>query len=304
MSFTLGFQVDLIWACNLKCPFCCYNNKSDLWRNGEQLSFDKIKSIFELLRQNPPEIPIDRLSFVGSGEPLLYKDILKVVAEAKRFIPYVVITTNGVLLTKDISEKLIDAGIDEIGVSITGATPDTYLEHQGSGRSLDGATKQFNTVKTNIMDLCKLKNEKKRHVNVLISTILHDGSKQDFFKTLNMWRDIGADMVLFRTMNNDKKTAVSSENYSEHISQLIQTNGFKSSCTMFGKTMQISPNGNLYICCAISESTLLGNIFETPITELLNSEKFKNFVNAFHGNYQNVPKFCKTCSMGRSFAKF
>jgi len=142
-GFTLGFQIDLIFACNLKCNFCAWNDNSDSWRNGERLSFEKLKNVFDTLYENPPDIPLERVGFVGSGEPLLYKQLPEAVSYAKRIFSHVGITTNGVLLTKEVSQKLIDAGANEIIISITGASPEVYAHHQGSGKTFDEVVRQI-----------------------------------------------------------------------------------------------------------------------------------------------------------------
>lgn len=165
---------------------------------------------------------------------------------------------------------------------------------------------KYETVKQNVENLCILRNKRTASspMNVMISTILHEGSKEDFAKSLNMWRNIkgGVNMVLVRTMNGS--TQVSSDSYEEYISNdLVSRDGFTPSCTIFGKSMQILANGDLYICCIVNEQTRLGNIFETNITEILNSEKFKKLVNAFHWQYRDVPEYCKRCALSRSLAK-
>lgn len=298
-GFALAVQIDLTLACNLKCDFCYAKiNKNDLLRTNEQFSFQKLKSIFDTLRENPPDIPVKLLAFTGTGEPLLYKQLPEAVSYAKREIPYVEIVTNGVLLTKEISESLVDAGINEIQISITGASPEVYVHHQGSGKSSNEVIEQYDTVKKNVEDLCHLRNRKKASLNIFISYILHEGSEMDYGRCLNMWRDVGVDSIYFRPKHSQEPLL--SEDYEEYIKSNFDTaKSSATSCLMFGK-VQIAVNGDLHFCCYLQhEHTRLGNIFETSVTEIIDSERFKYLIDAFHGQYKNVPELCKTCRQGR-----
>jgi len=62
----------------------------------------------------------------GWGEPLLNKNILDMIKIAKEAKCSVGFTTNGMLLTEELSKELIKLRVDMIGVSIDGANPETY----------------------------------------------------------------------------------------------------------------------------------------------------------------------------------
>jgi MoaA/NifB/PqqE/SkfB family radical SAM enzyme len=60
------------------------------------------------------------------GEPLFHPGIIEMVAEAKSLNSAVELITNGTLLTKKMSEQLINAGLDRLWISLDGATPESY----------------------------------------------------------------------------------------------------------------------------------------------------------------------------------
>jgi MoaA/NifB/PqqE/SkfB family radical SAM enzyme len=63
----------------------------------------------------------------GFGEPLLDRDLPRKVALAKKVgIPYTYIVTTGAMLTADLSQALIRAGLDGIKFSFYGMKPETY----------------------------------------------------------------------------------------------------------------------------------------------------------------------------------
>jgi len=70
-------------------------------------------------------VGLPALAFSG-GEPLAREDFFEVVAYAKKRIPYVSLATNGTLITKDNAERLKDAGIDYVEISLDGASAATH----------------------------------------------------------------------------------------------------------------------------------------------------------------------------------
>jgi MoaA/NifB/PqqE/SkfB family radical SAM enzyme len=66
--------------------------------------------------------------FGGFGEPLAHQNIVGMVAQAKALGGPVELITNGTLLTRNVSERLIAAGLDLLWVSLDGATPESYTD--------------------------------------------------------------------------------------------------------------------------------------------------------------------------------
>ena len=75
--------------------------------------------------------------FTGIGEPLLHPQIDQFVCLAKQHLPnnaWVGIQTNGSLLTQPLAEKLINAGLDRICVSIDTDKPETFQDIRRGGK--------------------------------------------------------------------------------------------------------------------------------------------------------------------------
>jgi MoaA/NifB/PqqE/SkfB family radical SAM enzyme len=101
--------------CNLKCSFCtvgkAYQSTETPWQELE-MSPDFVKHVLqtEALRRTMVVI-------LSGGEPLLNKDIFGIIKTIKASKRQCAMITNGTLL-KDNLSQMIDAGIDEIQVSI------------------------------------------------------------------------------------------------------------------------------------------------------------------------------------------
>jgi len=106
--------------CNLDCRQCIRN----VWNEPMGKMSDAVfNCIIEGLRAfSPPPTVL----FGGFGEPLFHPRIVEMVARTKALGASVEIVTNATLLTADLSQELITAGIDVLWVSLDGATPESY----------------------------------------------------------------------------------------------------------------------------------------------------------------------------------
>ena len=108
--------------CNLDCRTCIRNVWDEPLGQMSSAVFDRI---MEGLRDVSPTPTV---FFGGFGEPLAHPDIVEMVTMAKSLGANVELITNGMLLTPDISRKLIEVGLDTLWVSIDGSTPESYAD--------------------------------------------------------------------------------------------------------------------------------------------------------------------------------
>jgi len=297
-----GLFVTLIDACNINCNFCPFPKRKK-FRNGNKLDYSAFVKMLNELSSNPPPIPLNSVCFCGSSEPLLYNKVTELIAETKRIVPFVSLVTNGVLLSKEMSKNLLNARVDHIVISITGDTAEVYNKYQGSGKTSEKADEQFKLVRNNVENFVKLRDELKSPTQIGISYILHEKSKCDLFKSLNHYYKIGVNYVDVRIESlGFRKNSDFLDEYDEYIKE-VQHNFNGIVCTCFGKVMDVSTDGTLRFCnCSYVPETILGNIFKTPLAEILNSEKFAKLDKAFYGGggYQNIPELCKKCDLMRA----
>ena len=109
--------------CNLLCTTCP--------RTYEQLEpeADMPWELFTSLIDQYPNIA--RVVLHGIGEPMLVKDIAQRVKYLKDRGIYVLFNTNGTLLNEKNGRALIDAGLDELRVSLDAAESDVYQMVRG-----------------------------------------------------------------------------------------------------------------------------------------------------------------------------
>lgn len=74
---------------------------------------------------------LDRVLLHGIGEPLLNRDLPRMVAHLKARGATVLFNSNVITLRPRLGRALIDAGLDELRVSLDATTPETYARVRG-----------------------------------------------------------------------------------------------------------------------------------------------------------------------------
>jgi radical SAM protein with 4Fe4S-binding SPASM domain len=128
--------------CNLLCETCPRTFAT--YEQPKILTWDDFVRIVE---QFPD---MERAVLHGIGEPLLNKNLPRMIAYLKARGVYVLFNTNATLLTDDWSHRLIESGLDEIRVSIDGADPRTYALIRGAPlfHKVVGNLKRFVEIQT------------------------------------------------------------------------------------------------------------------------------------------------------------
>ena len=113
-----AWQIELTTRCPLLCKMCIRAESSE-WQY-QDMPLDDFKKILPCLKE------VETVVLEGWGESLLHKDLSECIRLVKKEGPQVGFVTSGMGLTKDRVSELIEAGIDFVGFSISGTTPETH----------------------------------------------------------------------------------------------------------------------------------------------------------------------------------
>jgi MoaA/NifB/PqqE/SkfB family radical SAM enzyme len=113
-------QVEVTAACNLRCRMCLVRYQPPVDRVTGTMSL----ADFTALVDGVPGV--ERITLQGLGEPLLVPHLDDMVRLAAGRGIAVGFNTNGTLLTADRAERLVEAGLAWLHVSVDGATAATY----------------------------------------------------------------------------------------------------------------------------------------------------------------------------------
>jgi len=119
--------IEVTTSCNLQCRTCIRNVWSDPIADMKWETFDQIL-------ESLPGLPeLKRVVFTSFGEPLTHPRIFDMIEAVRERGLSVMLGTNGLLLTPQVSAELVRLGVENVVVSIDGASSDVYESVRHSG---------------------------------------------------------------------------------------------------------------------------------------------------------------------------
>lgn len=271
-DFPLHLDIEPTNACNLRCPFCATTHN----RYNRGFMQEKIwRKILDESGQNN----LYSLKFTYRGEPLMHKDLPRMVAYAKDVgVLDVYFNTNAVFLEEAIIRKMIDAGLDRISISFEGSEKSVYEKYR-VGSDFDKVVKNIERLKE-IKEELGLKKPYVRVQTVLIPELR--GREKEYSE---FWSD-RADEVAYLDMKDE-------EGNPDHRGII-----YNWSCHMLWQRMTITWDGTLLPCVHdIYEWMKFGNILDTSIKTAWKSFQENNY-RSLHkeGNAHQIPS-CDRCPL-------
>ncbi|HHT9109157.1 MAG TPA: radical SAM protein [Candidatus Wunengus sp. YC64] len=279
-------------TCNHRCTYCALD-----FMEYQPRFLDK-----EMLKERLSEMAslgLKSIMYAGEGEPLLHKDIGEIINHTKKVGIDVAITTNGVLLKKDLLENII-GNVTWIKVSINGATRETYAKtHRISPDNFDKVIK-------NVSYAVKIRREKGYKCTLGVQLILLPENFQETAFLAQQAKEIGLDYLVIKPYSQhplSKTTRYKNIKYSDYLHLSDKLNDFnddKFSVIFRANTMKkwddsrrnykhclalpfwsyIDAGGTVCGCSAYlnNERFSYGNIYETTFKEIWESEKRRKSV--------------------------
>ena len=291
--------------CNLLCSTCprTFTTYEDL----KSLSWEAFVQVVDQF----PEM--ERAVLHGIGEPLLNYELPRMIAALKARNVTVLFNTNATLLTIDRARELIDAGLDELRVSLDSVDPKTF--HKIRGAPL------LNKLITHLKGFVKLKEEMGAdHPQLSLWMMGMRENIQELPEMVRMAADLGIhDVYLQRLVyyahdpdspgmmkadhglftNHDAeidRVIMQAEFLARSLDVCLHASGAAtamqsivkstqrrpwSQCMRPWTTAYITANGNALPCCispfatANYQSLILGNVFDQPFQDLWNAKPYQ-----------------------------
>jgi MoaA/NifB/PqqE/SkfB family radical SAM enzyme len=271
-AYPISLIVENTAKCNLKCPMC---PREFGYYPPEDFDFNLFKSIIDEVRHST------ELVFPwGGGEPLLNSDLYKMIRYCKDADIYTVVSTNGTLLDEDRGRRLLDSGVDNLIIAFDGTTPEVYEKYRR------GAS--FEKVRFNILRFLEMKKQRQEGPFVVIQMVrLPDNAHQteDFRR---MWSIDGVDEARV------KEDEIVIEGVA--LDERLNHGRKRHPCyQLWQGPATINYRGDFFPCCYAWKSAPLGNVGETPVYKLWNSEKMRQIREAHvRGDLSEYPD-CRNC---------
>jgi radical SAM protein with 4Fe4S-binding SPASM domain len=305
--------------CNLLCQTC--PRTFDTLEKPADLTFERLRGLAEQL----PDLRVAVLH--GIGEPMMNRELPEMVRYLKQRGARVLFNSNGTLLNQHHGRKLIDAGLDEIRISLDAADAETFLRVRGLPR--------FDLILRNLRSFRALKEELAvEHPKVSLWLVGLKETIHQLSAFVELSHDLGIEevylqrLVYFDDQQEGQGVAHSSQglygaaaetelSHVREAEELARTLGVKlqasgattpeqsvmatsdsapwSHCRRPWALMYITANGNV-LPCAIApfvereyDDIVLGNAFEQPLEKIWNSPRYQAFRRAL---LSDAPERC------------
>jgi len=272
IGYPIKIYVDPTSVCNLKCPLCP-TGKGDKSRSKGFMKFEAFKKIIDEVKDY-----VIQVDLYNWGEPLLNKEIFKMVEYAHKLGIRTRISTNLTILSESAAENMINSGLDELIVSIDGASEETYQKYRVGG--------SFEKVIENLKLILRKKEEmKKKNPEVVWQFLIMRHNEHEIEKAKQMAKELKvrirllparADMGEEIFLSDEEKKIKYSNWLSDKFSK-YRRKFFKKSCAFLYTQLIVNWNGSVSSCCGVyPEKYDFGNVFlEGGAIKVWNNQMFR-----------------------------
>ena len=272
--------LEITGKCNLKCIHCYDGDKH--YHNEDDLTFTEWINILDELKK----IGCKTVEFIG-GEPCCNQDLYKLMGYAKNVGLRIELYTNLTLITDEIFNFICENAIT-VHFSLYGSTSDSHDRITTVEGSFNKTMEMLRKLKEKNVKLIPSatfmkQNEKEIEPLKKLMTSYNLKLKVDSIRP-SKFRDI-SNLVSNEVLNSNilikKPNFVASKCYFEKAASV-------NTC-LFGK-FSITPEGNI-IPCEFAREYIIGNVRESSLQEIINSEKLRAF---WYMDFSKIEN-CKDC---------
>jgi radical SAM protein with 4Fe4S-binding SPASM domain len=224
----LYVKIKLTWRCNLRCQMC------NVWRQSreDRLTLPIIQSLADELASLGT-----RKVHLSGGEVLLRPDIFEVINAFAGRGMQVNLTTNGTLLTQEMSACLVESGIHNLSISLDGATPAIHDALRGKGnwkRTIRG-----------IHNLRRAAKHARRKLHIRVNFVITRRNYRDLAGVPEIAHQAGADRLTLIPVDDPSGRLRLNKNrireYNEEVAPLLAHQAL--AYGMIGRTEEAYPFG-------------------------------------------------------------
>lgn len=278
-SKPLCVKIENTNACNSNCIMCPHHKMK------RKLGFIDEK-LFRKIVDECAELGVEHLSMHNFGEPTLDKNFAKKVKYAKKKgIKRVSTNTNASCLYPKVAKALLEAGIDNIYISLDALSKNTFKKIR---RGLN-----YDTVMENVHALAEMKKKNPKYkTEIVLDFVEMDENKHETKAFKKYWTG-KVDNVCISCLHNwggqTKKTTGVHETF-------VSASG--APCRLLWTDLVIDWDGKVPLCCQdTDENLLIGDVNKQSIKEIWQSKKL-NSLRYLHmvGKFNEIP-MCSGCKL-------
>jgi hypothetical protein len=284
LKFPKYFTLEPINRCNAKCIMCGIDFDSKKKAVMSQAFLEKIAGEMALYKDH-----IEKVIIALDGEPLLDRQLHKKVRHLKDVgLRVVNVTTNASLLTKKRATELINAGLDEIYITIDSLKKPIY-----EAIRID---LNFDEVYNNTCSFIKLRDQLNPRLKIRVLMVQQELNFNEPKEFEKHWRSLLAD--------NDQVAIQKAHNWA-NTADVVQFGDERDindiPCISLWGTLGIHADGRVGICCMDTQCVYpLGDLNNDTIAQIWSSKAMMD-ARELHLNGQRAKiPLCDGCTVWRA----
>lgn len=284
-TFPAYINIETINTCNARCVMCGIDFDGRPKAVMSDQVFEKLAKELAQHRET-----IQKVNLYLDCEPLLDKNLYLRIKQLKEVgISTVNIATNTSILTEKRGRELIDAGLDEIYITIDSLNKETYEAIR--------VRLNFDTVYKNAVEFIKLRNALNSQMKIRIQMISMDKNKGEEQTFIDHWapqlteRD---QVVVHKAHNWGGAINVAFDDGDKDINQIP--------CTILWSNACIHADGSVALCTidtVPSSHNSIGNVSTQSIAEVWHGAQLKRIREAHLSGRRDQNPICNGCTAWR-----
>ena len=308
VSWITSIDIEPIARCNLQCPFCQVPG----WRRADETESMTPELFSRIIGQFPR---LKHVKLQGMGEPFLSPYTIDLIRLASARGLKTTILSNGTLLSADLANDILKAGLSTLYISFDGATRETYESLRVGA--------DYGLVLDNIQHLLKLRAQRGATTGIRMRCLISNQAVLDELpKQVRLAAALGVDELLIasrckiwepRDGNPIPVLSVPNHDFREsaalfnHVQKLAKECGL---CLNLGRylphgkwypcsgpwrTMFVSVEGKVVPCSHIAnpDSWCLGSLVDEEVQVVWNGDAYAKLRRSILKN--NTVAFCNSC---------
>ena len=280
-SYPMVARINTCPVCNLRCPGCM--GKGNPNSSKHTMTFEEYRDIIDKIHEN-----LVLVILYDEGEPLLNKDICKMIRYTNELNVSTSISTNLSLALDDTSIKdLVLSGLDRLRVAMDGMSQEVYEQYRVGGN--------LDLVQSNLRKIIAIKKKYNRALPVLeVQYLKFPHNAHQLEDARRFARSIGVDEFnTFRAYPGDLWV----ENGCSEMDRI------KLGCSGLWMTLCINNEGVVFPCDYGKDTGMspVGSIFEADLAQLWNDSYMQDVRRSLHrkARYFRYGQ-CKKCPTSQS----
>jgi len=285
--FPVRLYIEPTNACNLRCIHCHHNNikKGVFKRKVGMMDFGLYKKVISEIEDRHCEISLN-----AQGEPLLHKDIIRMVEYAIKKNIFVSLLTNATLLSEKISKELVSLGLNRIVFSFDSIDKNEFEKIRVNAK--------FEQALLNILEFLKINEGCGHPTFVCCSAVIQQANIDSICRYDEYFHSLPIDTIFHSTLLNlSGNSGVSGEIDIETKRKMYQKDNFPI-CRVPWEMMSVNWDGEVSVC-GLDFNVLysIGNVKDFTLFELWNKEEMQTFRKAhLEQNFALIEKKGDLCS--------